>query len=249
MIQQISAFSVNHICDQQESIYKDERDKAKFQTIRNEVLQTLECNQQGGGASTGKQLNFQSEIMSLVDKVVLALFGFQNDNQMFFKCYKSQFQDLFVNLILSNNVSEREFFVKQTTKVFAEQISDQIDHDDLSEQFMTVEYNKDHLQLIAPFLKKDTFYSGRSSHFRRMSVKSGNIQKSPNFNTLQQESGRFGSKNRLQFAVSSMQGWRTSMEDTHLSIPNLTERFSLFGIFDGHGGGQVSKYLKDKFVD
>jgi hypothetical protein len=83
--------------------------------------------------------------MSLVDKVVLALFGFQNDNQMFFKCYKSQFHDLFVNLVLSNNVCEREFFVKQTTKVFAEQISDQIDHDDLSEKFMGVEYSKDHL--------------------------------------------------------------------------------------------------------
>lgn len=56
---------------------------------------------------------------------------------------------------------------------------------------------------------------------------------------------------KIQYAVSCMQGWRGTMEDAHLLAPSLTislkqknrahkkvqlKNFSLFGVFDGHGG-------------
>lgn len=42
----------------------------------------------------------------------------------------------------------------------------------------------------------------------------------------------------LQFAVSSMCGWRQYMEDAH--IAKFDENVSVFGVFDGHGGTMLS---------
>ncbi|OAF68812.1 hypothetical protein A3Q56_03442, partial [Intoshia linei] len=47
--------------------------------------------------------------------------------------------------------------------------------------------------------------------------------------------------------VSSMQGWRVFQEDAHTIIPNYNDKFSLFGVYDGHGGAEVSKYTADNF--
>ena len=33
-----------------------------------------------------------------------------------------------------------------------------------------------------------------------------------------------------------MQGWRRSMEDSHIANVSLPNGCSLFGVFDGHGG-------------
>jgi len=51
--------------------------------------------------------------------------------------------------------------------------------------------------------------------------------------------------NNLQFGVSSMQGWRSSMEDNHNMIGSLNglSNISLFGIYDGHGGEYTSIYI------
>lgn len=45
-------------------------------------------------------------------------------------------------------------------------------------------------------------------------------------------------------ASSSMQGWRTSMEDSHTHILSLPDdpSVSWFSVFDGHGGSIVAKY-------
>jgi len=48
---------------------------------------------------------------------------------------------------------------------------------------------------------------------------------------------------RLGFGASSMQGWRTGMEDAHIGILNLSDHISLFGVFDGHGGREVSRFI------
>jgi serine/threonine protein phosphatase PrpC len=41
--------------------------------------------------------------------------------------------------------------------------------------------------------------------------------------------------------VYSKIGWRLSMEDAHISIPDFTDKkFGLFAVFDGHGGTVVS---------
>ena len=51
-----------------------------------------------------------------------------------------------------------------------------------------------------------------------------------------------GENDFLRFGVSAMQGWRMSMEDAHISLPNFTDSISLFAVFDGHGGPEVAKF-------
>lgn len=41
--------------------------------------------------------------------------------------------------------------------------------------------------------------------------------------------------------ISSQQGWRKSQEDAHISA-EIEGNTLLFGVFDGHGGGEVSKF-------
>ena len=51
-----------------------------------------------------------------------------------------------------------------------------------------------------------------------------------------------GKGNEMEYAVSSMQGWRVDMEDSHTAksvIPQLPN-WSFFAVFDGHAGSKVS---------
>ena len=55
---------------------------------------------------------------------------------------------------------------------------------------------------------------------------------------------------RLEYGTSSMQGWRTHMEDAHICQPNLLPNLpdhALFAVFDGHGGSFTSKYAAEHF--
>jgi serine/threonine protein phosphatase PrpC len=45
-----------------------------------------------------------------------------------------------------------------------------------------------------------------------------------------------GENNGLKFGACGMQGWRNTMEDSHISIFNIIPEVHLFGVFDGHGG-------------
>lgn len=71
-----------------------------------------------------------------------------------------------------------------------------------------------------------------------------------------------GHGNGLKYAAGSMQGWRRSQEDAHVACPELLaalpefEKFddeyiarvrsmSAFGVFDGHGGKEVSMFVSD----
>ena len=51
------------------------------------------------------------------------------------------------------------------------------------------------------------------------------------------------------FGVSSMQGWRRSQEDAHLvvDVPGMVET-AVFGVFDGHGGREVSNFTVRRFA-
>ena len=55
----------------------------------------------------------------------------------------------------------------------------------------------------------------------------------------------------MRFGSCSMQGWRKRMEDTH--ITNLdqgpSKKTQIFGVFDGHGGCEVAKYVSNHFVE
>jgi len=46
-----------------------------------------------------------------------------------------------------------------------------------------------------------------------------------------------------------MQGWRVNMEDAHLSRFNIAPKTSLFGVFDGHGGREVAKFVEKHFIE
>lgn len=39
------------------------------------------------------------------------------------------------------------------------------------------------------------------------------------------------------------------MEDSHIANINLNEDTSVFGIFDGHGGHEVAKFVEIHFID
>ncbi|KAF2677260.1 PP2C-domain-containing protein [Lentithecium fluviatile CBS 122367] len=66
-----------------------------------------------------------------------------------------------------------------------------------------------------------------------------------------------GDGESLIFGVSSMQGWRISMEDAHATVLDLhaldgdgkptpaDQRLSFFGVYDGHGGDKVAIYTGD----
>jgi serine/threonine protein phosphatase PrpC len=63
--------------------------------------------------------------------------------------------------------------------------------------------------------------------------------------------------NKLRYAVSEMQGWRSHMEDEHALNPNLASNrqqamllkdHHLFAVFDGHGGDFASKFCGAQLV-
>ena len=47
------------------------------------------------------------------------------------------------------------------------------------------------------------------------------------------------------YGATSMQGWRKTQEDSH--IASYQDGVAIFGVFDGHGGSEVSQYVKEKF--
>lgn len=51
-----------------------------------------------------------------------------------------------------------------------------------------------------------------------------------------------GENSKLRYGLSSMQGWRATMEDAHAAILDLDTSTSYFGVFDGHGGKVVAKF-------
>lgn len=56
---------------------------------------------------------------------------------------------------------------------------------------------------------------------------------------------------KFKFAVCEMQGWRKNMEDAYIaynSIPGYDD-IALYGVFDGHGGGEVSKFVAAHFLE
>ncbi|XP_021906457.1 probable protein phosphatase 2C 60 isoform X1 [Carica papaya] len=57
-----------------------------------------------------------------------------------------------------------------------------------------------------------------------------------------EKSSEDGENDQLRYGVSSMQGWRATMEDAHAAFLDLDNSTSFFGVYDGHGGKAVSKF-------
>ncbi len=43
--------------------------------------------------------------------------------------------------------------------------------------------------------------------------------------------------------MSSVQGWRSTLEDADLALPEFEANASLFGVFDVHNGAEVAKFV------
>jgi serine/threonine protein phosphatase PrpC len=60
-----------------------------------------------------------------------------------------------------------------------------------------------------------------------------------------------GEANGLQWGVSAMQGWRVSMEDSHIhqdDLGTVAPGYGFYGVFDGHGGENCAKIVAERFV-
>ena len=57
----------------------------------------------------------------------------------------------------------------------------------------------------------------------------------------------------LKFGISSIQGWKTQMEDYNFYsidlLKNSNKKIDIFGIFDGNGGPEIAKYICTNFLD
>jgi serine/threonine protein phosphatase PrpC len=51
----------------------------------------------------------------------------------------------------------------------------------------------------------------------------------------------------MKIGVCEMQGWRSTMEDAAIVLPNYEKNTSLFGILDGHGGSIISEFVSVNF--
>mmetsp|Transcript_102261 Transcript_102261/g.286719 ORF Transcript_102261/g.286719 Transcript_102261/m.286719 type:complete len:505 (-) Transcript_102261:173-1687(-) len=51
----------------------------------------------------------------------------------------------------------------------------------------------------------------------------------------------------FRVGMAEMNGWRSAMEDAHLAI--LRENWGFFGVFDGHGGSQCSKFVAERLTE
>ena len=51
----------------------------------------------------------------------------------------------------------------------------------------------------------------------------------------------------IKIGVCEMQGWRPTMEDAAIVLPNYEPNTSLFGVLDGHGGSIISEFVSVNF--
>lgn len=60
------------------------------------------------------------------------------------------------------------------------------------------------------------------------------------------------SQSGMNYAVASMQGWRSQMEDAHTCMPQLRGELTdwgYFAVFDGHAGTTVAQYCSRNLLD
>ena len=61
-----------------------------------------------------------------------------------------------------------------------------------------------------------------------------------------------GCERGTSYAVASMQGWRSSMEDAHTCLPTLKgpqAGWSYYAVFDGHAGSSVAQYCSRNLLE
>ena len=62
------------------------------------------------------------------------------------------------------------------------------------------------------------------------------------------QSSQSGKSLNLQYSLSQAQGWRRSMEEHSIHHTDNSKQVSIFGIFDGHFGKEVSEFVSLHFI-
>ncbi|KAM3133145.1 hypothetical protein pb186bvf_014721 [Paramecium bursaria] len=57
-----------------------------------------------------------------------------------------------------------------------------------------------------------------------------------------------GEGKNILYAASKMQGWCIKMEASYITMTDLINDVSVFGIFDGHGGKEVAQFVQQHFL-
>ena len=52
----------------------------------------------------------------------------------------------------------------------------------------------------------------------------------------------------VKYGAVGMQGWRNGQEDAHITETKLANGEAVFGVFDGHGGREVARYVSTVFA-
>ncbi len=69
-----------------------------------------------------------------------------------------------------------------------------------------------------------------------------------NINQANTEKGTYDKiASNMKIGVCEMQGWRKTMEDAAIVLPNYEKNASLFGVLDGHGGSIISEFVSVNF--
>ena len=60
-----------------------------------------------------------------------------------------------------------------------------------------------------------------------------------------------GENKNIRYGSCGMQGWRKRMEDAHITdiSKGQNQQYDIFGVFDGHGGKEVTQFVKKHFTD
>uniref|UniRef100_A0AC34GAA3 PPM-type phosphatase domain-containing protein n=1 Tax=Panagrolaimus sp. ES5 TaxID=591445 RepID=A0AC34GAA3_9BILA len=69
------------------------------------------------------------------------------------------------------------------------------------------------------------------------------------FSDLKQGEGSFWNYESKLFSISAHQGLREYMEDRTSCLCDQINKFSIFSVFDGHGGDFVADFLEKNFTD
>ncbi|CAL5350346.1 hypothetical protein CsSME_00037558 [Camellia sinensis var. sinensis] len=78
----------------------------------------------------------------------------------------------------------------------------------------------------------------RSTDTKKLQLEMGIYLSTPKTEKFSED----GENGCLRYGLSSMQGWRATMEDAHTSYLDLDTSTSFFGVYDGHGGKVVAKF-------
>ena len=108
------------------------------------------------------------------------------------------------------------------------------------------EYKIDKIKNSLEKIEEKTIRSNISPHTKKNKNIMGNDEE--NMKTANTDKTTYNKTiSNMKIGVCEMQGWRRTMEDAAIVLPNFEKNTSLFGILDGHGGSIISEFVSVNF--